>query len=156
MPTINPLRESSYTLTNFPFINTRNIPSKKIRGYPTGYPSTMPTEQPSSNPRDQPSSDSNALKQRRPEAKLIIRGILILIIVHIISYLSSKQGSTQMIQQASLKIQHIQVIRVYHEVHALLSSTKTQISYKEKMMCVKVYSIYKAAKDSNTFFFESA
>ena len=137
----------------FPISNPSNMLIEYPNGYPTVYPITMPTDNSSSKPRAHPSADPDFIKRGRQEAQVSLKIYLILLIIHIISPLSSRQIVTEMLQQGSQIISHIGVHTSYYDTRDLFSSTSSQIYNKEKRKRVKVYLFYKSVMDSNTFLF---
>ena len=93
--TIKQLSATSYSPTNVPFINTRNMPREMPRGDPTGDPITVPTEQPSANLRARPISEPGAIKRGIQEEQVSIQRIIILLTIHTISPFYSRQRATR-------------------------------------------------------------
>ena len=88
----------------------------------------MPAENPSSKPRSHPVSDPYDLKRWKQESQVILQRYIILLILHIIYSLSSRQRYTRTRQQVSMRISHIGV----RETSDLLSRNISQIYDKEK------------------------
>ena len=74
-----------------------------LSGYPTGAIIVMPTDKTGSKPRAHPIfPDQDDLKQGNQEEQVSLWNIIILFILHIISYYYSRQKSTQTYKQGSL------------------------------------------------------
>ena len=122
---------------------------------PTVAPRNMPTDKHHSYTRSQTNSDPDALKQVSQEAQVIIQRNIIILILRINSYPSSRQRATRTFQLWSTRISHIGVQTVYYDTRALFSSTKSLIWYNQQCDQLKVIISYKYVMDLNTFLFDT-
>ena len=100
--------------------------------------SIIPPNRTRSNPRAQTSSEPDDFKRGIQDAQVTLQINIIMFIVHIISYLSSRQMFTWMGQQESLRISHIRSHTVYYDTRFLFPSTNLCIYNKEEHNNVKV------------------
>ena len=115
----------------------------------------MPIIKPSSKPMYQLSSDPNVLKQGSQESQESLQRNLIICILHIIFYFSSRQRYTQTRRRGSLKIYHIGVHTLYYENCALLLSTIYKIQNKEKHEQMKAILFNLFLMELNTLLFNT-
>ena len=125
------LNKTGYTPTNVLSTNPINIPSETLRRDPTFSLIRIHNEQPSSNLRYQSILYPYAHNKEIQKKQVSLQGIIILFILHIILYLSSRQRYIEMLQLESRVIHHIRAHTLYCEIRPLFSSTKSWIYNKE-------------------------